>query len=160
MNKNDFVSKIKEVPFAQQIVYNKLQNLNNLEKVRNRLKEPAAMEKLKSQIDESKAEKLKNKLENIHLTSDSLSIESSMGTLSLEIVEREEYKCIKFEGKGAPVGLLMWIQIIPVGEQTCQLRITLRADLNMFIRKMVEKKLTEGVEQLAEMLAHLPYDAE
>ena len=40
---------------------------------------------------------------------------------------------------------------------TCKMRLTLRAELNFFIKQMVSKPLQEGVENIANMLAGLPY---
>jgi carbon monoxide dehydrogenase subunit G len=53
----------------------------------------------------------------------------------------------------------MWIQLLPDGDGASKMRLTVRAELNMFIRKMIESKLKEGVEQLAEMLSKIPYGA-
>jgi hypothetical protein len=38
------------------------------------------------------------------------------------------------------------------------MKITLRADLNPFIKGMVSKPLQEGLEKIADMIAELPYD--
>ena len=40
---------------------------------------------------------------------------------------------------------------------SCKMRLTLRAELNFFIRQMVSKPLQDGVENIANMLAGLPY---
>ena len=37
------------------------------------------------------------------------------------------------------------------------MRITLRAELNFFLRQMAGKHLQEGVEKMADILASLPY---
>ena len=39
------------------------------------------------------------------------------------------------------------------------MKLTIRAELNMFIKAMVSKPLKEGVEKLADMLAMIPYGA-
>lgn len=39
------------------------------------------------------------------------------------------------------------------------MKLTVCADLNPFIKGMVEKPLKEGVEKLADMLAMIPYGA-
>jgi hypothetical protein len=56
-----------------------------------------------------------------------------------------------------PVAANMWVQLLPNGENECAMRLTLKADLNFFIRQMVGKKLEQGVDGLAQMLASLPY---
>ena len=52
---------------------------------------------------------------------------------------------------------LFWIQIVSTGESGCKIKLTVDADLNMFMAKMVEKPLTEAVEKLADLLSTLPY---
>ena len=80
-----------------------------------------------------------------------------MGDVTLQIVEREEPKCTKFELQGAPIAANLWIQLLPNGESECAMRITVKADLNFFIKQMVGKKLQQGVDVLAEMLSKIPY---
>lgn len=154
---NDFVSSIKDIPYAQDVVFNKLQDLRNLEALRNHFSNPAFIEQLEKQFDRSKIEEASKRLESVQFTQDTMSVDSPVGAVTLAIVEREEPKCIKFEAQGAPIGMNLWIQLLPNGDTASKMRLTLRADLNMFIRKMVEGKLTEGVEQMAEMLARIPY---
>ena len=57
----------------------------------------------------------------------------------------------------SPIRLTMWIQIVSTGESSCKIKLTVDADLNMFMAKMVEKPLTEAVGKLADMLSVLPY---
>lgn len=156
---NDFVSSVKEIPYCQTLVFDKLQDLRNLEKLREAFSNPAFMQQLEGQFDKAKIEEAKQKLEQVQFTQDSITIESPMGPVTLAIVEREEPKCIKFEAQGSPIPLNMWIQLLPVGEYGSKLRVTLRAELSFFIRKMVEGKLKDGVEQIADMLARIPYGA-
>jgi carbon monoxide dehydrogenase subunit G len=57
----------------------------------------------------------------------------------------------------SPVKMTIWVQIVPTGENSCKVRLTLDADVNPFIAKMVEKPLTQGVETLADMLTMISY---
>ena len=66
-------------------------------------------------------------------------------------------KCIKFEGDKTPVPLNLWIQILPVSDSEAKIKVTIRAEVNMFMKAMVSKPLQDGVEKLADMLAVLPY---
>lgn len=83
--------------------------------------------------------------------------QTPIGTATLRIIEREPDKTIKFAAEGMPVAANMWIQLLPQGENECAMRLTVKADLNFFIRQMVGKKLEQGVDGLAQMLASLPY---
>lgn len=138
-----FESSIKHVPYSQERVYNKLSDLNNLESVRERL------DLLKDKLD--------GKLEDMDFDTDSLTLKVQGISLTLRIVEREPMKCIKFEGDKSPIPLNLWIQILPVTDEAAKMKVTIRAEVNMFMKAMVSKPLQEGVEKLADMLAVIPY---
>ena len=138
-----FESNVKHVPYSQERVYNKLSDLNNLEGVRERL--------------DMVKDKLDGKLEDMSFDRDSITLKVQGISLTLRIIEREPLKCIKFEGDKSPIPLNLWIQILPVGEEQAKMRVTIRAEVNMFMKAMVSKPLQEGVEKLADMLAMIPY---
>ena len=138
-----FESNVKHVPYSQERGYNKLSDLNNLEGVRERL-------------DMGK-DKLDGKLEDMSFDRDSITLKVQGISLTLRIIEREPLKCIKFEGDKSPIPLNLWIQILPVTQEEAKMKVTIRAEVNMFMKAMVSKPLQEGVEKLADMLAMLPY---
>ena len=138
-----FESSVKHIPYSQERVYNKLSDLNNLNSVHDRL-------------DEIK-EKSGGKLEDMSFDQDSITIKVQGIALSLRIIEREPMRCIKFEGDKTPVPLNLWIQILPVSDSEAKIKVTIRAEVNMFMKAMVSKPLQDGVEKLADMLAVLPY---
>ena len=138
-----FESSVKHIPYSQERVYNKLSDLNNLNSVHDRL-------------DEIK-EKSGGKLEDMSFDQDSITIKVQGIALSLRIIEREPMKCIKFEGDKTPVPLNLWIQILPGSDSEAKIKVTIRAEVNMFMKAMVSKPLQDGVEKLADMLAVLSY---
>ena len=138
-----FESNVKHVPYSQERVYNKLSDLNNLEGVRERL--------------DMVRDKLDGKLEDMSFDRDSITLKVQGISLTLRIIEREPLKCIKFEGDKSPIPLNLWIQILPVTQEEAKMKVTIRAEVNMFMKAMVSKPLQEGVEKLADMLAMLPY---
>ncbi|WP_443913823.1 SRPBCC family protein [Phocaeicola plebeius] len=138
-----FESNVKHVPYSQERVYNKLSDLNNLEGVRERL--------------DMVKDKLDGKLEDMSFDRDSITLKVQSISLTLRIIEREPLKCIKFEGDKSPIPLNLWIQILPVTQEEAKMKVTIRAEVNMFMKAMVSKPLQEGVEKLADMLAMLPY---
>lgn len=138
-----FESNVKHVPYSQERVYNKLSDLNNLEGVRERL--------------DMVKDKLDGKLEGMSFDRDSITLKVQGISLTLRIIEREPLKCIKFEGDKSPIPLNLWIQILPVTQEEAKMKVTIRAEVNMFMKAMVSKPLQEGVEKLADMLAMLPY---
>lgn len=138
-----FESNVKHVPYSQERVYNKLSDLNNLEGVRERL--------------DMVKDKLDGKLEDMSFDRDSITLKVQGISLTLRIIEREPLKCIKFEGYKSPIPLNLWIQILPVTQEEAKMKVTIRAEVNMFMKAMVSKPLQEGVEKLVDMLAMLPY---
>ena len=134
-----FESSVREIAYSQQVVYNSLSNLNNLERVKDRLPE--------------------NKIQDFTFDEDSMAVNvAPVGKIAMRIVEREEPKCIKFESEKSPLPFNFWIQLLPVTETTCKLRITIKADVNPLMRAMVSKPLTEAVEKIADVLANIPYE--
>ena len=120
-----------------------MSDLNNLESVRDRLGQMK--------------DKLEGKLEDIAFDRDTITVKVQGIALTLRIVEREPMKCIKFEGDKSPVPMNLWIQILPVSDAEAKMKVTIRAEVNMFMKAMVSKPLQEGVERLADMLSALPY---
>ncbi len=138
-----FESSVKHVPYTQERVYTKLADLNNLASVRERL------DAIKAQAG--------GKVEDLSFDQDSLTLKVQGINLTLRIIEREPMKCIKFEGDKTPISLNVWIQILPVSDAEAKMKVTIRAEVNAFMKAMVSKPLQEGVEKLADMLALIPY---
>lgn len=138
-----FESNVKHVPYTQERVYTKLADLNNLASVRERLDE------LKS--------KFPGKVEDLSFDQDSLTLKVQGISLTLRIIEREPMKCIKFEGDRTPLPMNLWIQVLPVSDAEAKMKVTIRAEVNAFMKAMVSKPLQEGVEKLADILALIPY---
>ena len=138
-----FESSVKHVPYTQERVYTKLADLNNLASVRERL------DAIKAQAG--------GKVEDLSFDQDSLTLKVQGINLTLRIIEREPMKCIKFEGDKTPIPLNVWIQILPVSDTEAKMKVTIRAEVNAFMKAMVSKPLQEGVEKLADMIALIPY---
>lgn len=133
-----FESSVKTISYAQERVYNKLSDLNNLESVKDRL--PA------------------DKIKDLSFDTDTLSFSiSPVGQVTLRICEREPHKCIKFETTNSPLPLNLWIQIVSTDEEECKIKLTIKADINPFIKGMVKKPLQEGLEKMVDMLAMIAY---
>lgn len=138
-----YESGIKQIPYSQQRVYDKVSDLSHLAQFQDRLNE----------LPQDKI-----KVEDILFDADSVSFSvSPVGRLELRIIEREEPKCVKFEATTSPIPLTLWIQIVPTAAEACKIKLTLRTELNIFIKGMIQKPLKEGLEKLADMLAMIPY---
>ena len=136
MGKTRFESSVKQIPYPQQAVYDMLSNLENISKVMDRV--PA------------------DKIKDISFDRDHVSMSvDPVGAIKLAVCEREEPKCIKFQTEKSPVPFYVWIQMLPVTDTTSKMRITAEADLNPFIKTLVQKPLQDGVEQIADGLAQI-----
>lgn len=138
-----FESSVKYVPYSQERVYGKLEDLNNLSGIKERL------EQMREQVGD--------KIQDVAFDRDSLTLTVQGMNVTLRIIEREPCKCIKFEGDKSPIPLNLWIQILPVAEEQAKMKVTIRAEVNMFMKGLISKPLQEGVEKLADMLAMIPY---
>ena len=157
----EYKSEVKKIYAPIGRVYERLADLNNLAVIQQGLDNLEAMERIKQQagdkVSPEQLEQVVEKLRSLQFDTDSVSGQTPIGTATLRIIEREPDKTIKFAAEGMPVAANMWIQLLPQGENECAMRLTVKADLNFFIRQMVGKKLEQGVDGLAQMLASLPY---
>jgi len=64
---------------------------------------------------------------------------------------------VKFETEQSPISANLWIQVLPDTAAGTKMRLTLKADLNPMIKMMIGKKLEEGIDKFADMLAMIPY---
>ncbi|MBQ8701514.1 MAG: SRPBCC family protein [Prevotella sp.] len=137
-SESKFESSVREIPCSQERVYAKLSDLSNIESVRERLPQ--------------------DKVQDLEFDTDSVSISvQPVGKVTLRIIEREAPKCIKFEAEQSPVPFNMWIQLLPVTDDSCKMKLTIKAELNPFIKGMVSGPLQEGLEKISEMLAMINY---
>lgn len=149
-----YVSEPRKIDFPQELVFAKLSNLKNLEQF----------------VSPEKIEELNRKgvntsgfsAEDFVATEDSCSFKiNPIGNVGFEIIEREPFKTIKFQGeKSVPFPVLFWVQLAPEEENSCKIRLTLHADLNPMIKMMVGGYLEKGIEKLAEMIAGIDYSLE
>jgi carbon monoxide dehydrogenase subunit G len=82
---------------------------------------------------------------------------SPIGKIGLRIIEREPNKTIKFESEHSPFQFNLWIQLVSTGPYETKSKITLKADLNPFIKSLVEKRLQDALDKMADMMTMLPY---
>ena len=133
-----FESTVRQINYPQQSVYQLLSDLSNIDKVKDRIPE--------------------DKVKDLTFDTDSIGINTPMGAVKLNIVERDEPKCIKFETTESPLPFNFWIQILPVTAQSSKMKLTIKADLNPFIKGMVSKPLQEGIEKISDALQSIKYE--
>ena len=134
-----FESSVRGLDASQEKVYNMLSNLENLERIRDRIPE--------------------DKADDIVFDNDSIAVRvNPVGMVKFKIIEREEPKTIKFEAEGSPVPVNFWIQILPVEENTSKIKLTIKADIPFFLKGMVQKPLEQGIEKIADILQMINYE--
>ena len=135
---SQYESSVKCIPYPQESVYAKLEDLNNIEGIKDRLPQ--------------------DKIKDLTYSRDEASVNvPPLGNVTLRVVDREEPKCIKLEVAGSPIPVLIWIQIIPNGESASKMRVVAKAEINFMLRSMIEKPLKEGLEKIAEALSLIAY---
>lgn len=134
----EFVSEIKQIPQNDERIYAMLSDLSNLERIKDRIPQ--------------------DKIKDFEFDSDSCSFSvSPVGKITFQIVDREPCKTIKFQTTNSPVPLFLWIQLKQVQEMDTRMRLTVRAELNSFLKPMVSKPLQEALDKISTVLASLPY---
>lgn len=134
-----YESDIKTINQKQDDVYAVLSDLNSL----NKIKEANLLS------DESVAEYIKD----ISFDSDSIQVSVlGLGDMALRIIEREPSKTIKFETENSPMQANAWIQLLPVGDNQTKMKITLKADLPMMLKMMLNDKLKKAVNKAADAI--------
>ena len=134
-----FESSIREIPYSQEAVYHRLSDLSLSEQVRDRLPE--------------------DKREDITFENDTITMSvPPVGSISIRICDREEPKTIKYETANSPLPFNLWVQLLPLTATTCKMRLTIKADLNPFVKGMISKPLKEGLERLADAIAAGTYE--
>ncbi len=151
MGTEKYVSEVKIIPAPQEAVYTRLSNFKNLEP----LFDPKRMEEIKRQFPDAPD----LKVDNFQASADQCSFSiSPIGKVEVNIIEREPSKMVKLAGgKSVPFEFSCWLQLVPVDEVSCKVKITLQAELNPMFKMMVNKHLKQGVNQIAEALTKIPY---
>lgn len=134
----DFVSEVKTIPQNAERIFAMLSDLSNLERVKDRIPQ--------------------DKIKNVEFDSDSCSFAvDTVGKITFRIVEREPHQTIKFTTTNSPVPLFLWIQLKQMAEMDTRMKMTVRADLNPFLKPMVSKPLQDAVDKISDLIASLPY---
>jgi len=148
MSVSKYVSDVKIVNNNQEMIYNYLSNFENLSKYVNE----GLLEKMSEQVPQIK-------ISDFESDADSCRFQiAGMGQTEIRIAEREPLKTIKIVSTGSmPVEVKFWIQLLPVSAYETKMRLTLEAEMSMMIKMMVGRKLEDGINRIADVLAALPY---
>ena len=140
MSEVKYESKIGQIAANDQQVFAVLSNLENINHFR-------------SQIPEDKIQELEVAADRIRFKVDGLGQK-----IAIVIVEKEEYKLIKFGAENLPIPMNVWIQLKQVAELDTRIRITIKTDMPMMFKMMFDKKMQQGLDLAIDMLCQIPYN--
>lgn len=135
-----YESKIGQILANDQQVFAVLSNLENLSHFRN-------------VIPQDKVKELEISKDRIRMKMDGLAQK-----ISIAIVDKEEFKTIKFGVEDFAIPFNAWIQLKQVAELDTRIRITIKTDMPMMFKMMFDKKMQIGLDQAIDMLCQVPYD--
>ena len=135
-----YESKIGQIAANDQKVFAVLSNLENLNFFRDLIPE--------------------DKVKELEITSDRIrmKIEGLAQKIAIAIVDKEEFKTIKFGAENLPIPFNVWIQLKQIDEQDTRIRITVKTDLPIMFKMMFDKKMQQGLDQAIDLLCQVPYN--
>ena len=121
MSEIKYESKIGQIAANDAAVFAVLSNLENI----NRFRDVIPQDKIK----------------NLEVSADCIrfQVEGLAQKIAIAIVEKEEYKTIKFGAENLPIPFNMWIQLKQMAELDTRIRITIKTDMPMMFKMMFDK---------------------
>ena len=135
-----YESKIGQIAANDVAVFRVLSNLENI----NRFRDVIPQDKIKDM--EVSSDRIRFKVDGLGQK------------IAIAIVEKEEYKLIKFGAESLPIPLNMWIQLKQVADMDTRIRITIKTDMPAMFKMMFDKKMQQGLDQALDMLCQVPYN--
>jgi carbon monoxide dehydrogenase subunit G len=135
-----YESKIGQIAANDQKIFAVLSNLENLNIFRELIPE--------------------DKVKELEITPDRIrmKIEGLAQKIAIAVVEKEEFKTIKFGAESLPIPFNVWIQLKHMDEQDTRIRITVKTDLPIMFKMMFDKKMQQGLDQAIDLLCQIPYN--
>ena len=141
MSESKYESKITSAACPAQQIYRVLSNMESLEKV-------------KDLIPKDKVQEMEIEPDRVRIKVDGLAQK-----ITIAIVDRIENDTVKFGAEGIPMDANFWIQLKEVSPTDTRIKLTVKADIPFMFKMMLDKKLQQGLDQAADMLAQFPYSA-
>ena len=129
---NTYESHIAKVPADASAIYAVISDLSNLERVRDL-------------IPQDKVQEFETDPDFVRLKVDGLGQKIIIDT-------------VKFGIENLPMDGNFWIQVKQVAPHDSRIKLTLKAELPMMIAMMAGKKIQEGIDQAADMMAKMPFE--
>ncbi len=140
MSEEKYESKITSSSSSAKVVYESLGNLSNIERVRHLIPE--------------------DKISDIEIEEDAIrfKVDGLGQKVQVRLVDRKENDTLKFLIDSAVVQANLWIQMKQVKEGDTRLKLTLKSNIPTMFKMMLGRKVQDGIDQAADMLAQMPFD--
>ena len=140
MSEQKYESKIQSIPAPVSQIFPVLSNLSNLERVKDKL--PA------------------DKVTDVETSEDAIKMKvDGLGQkVVIRVVDKIENDTVKFGFDNIPMDVNFWIQLKEVSPTDTRVKLTVKADIPMFFRMMLDKKIQQGLDDAAVMLTQFPYN--
>lgn len=135
-----YESHITRSASSAESIYRVLGNLKNLERVRGMIPQ--------------------DKIQELEIEEDYVRVKvNGLGQkIGVFIADKEDRKVVKYGVENSPVPVTLWIQMKEAAPADTRLKLTMEADIPFMFRMMMEKKLQDGLDRAADMLAQFPYE--
>ena len=137
---NTYESHIAKAAADATAIYAVISDLRNIERVRDL-------------IPKDKVQEMETDADFVRLKVDGLGQK-----VVFRIVDRIKNDTVKFGVENLPMEGNFWIQIKQVAPHDSRIKLTLTAELPMMIAMMAGKKIQEGIDQAADMMAKMPFE--
>ena len=107
---------------------------------------------MKDLIQKDKGQGLEIEDESVRMKVDGLGQK-----ITILIVDKTENEVIKYGAEGIPMEMNFWIQMKEVAPMDTRIKLTLKADIPMMFKMMLDKKIQQGIDQAAAMIAQFPF---
>ena len=141
MSECKYESAVTKVAASAAQIYSVFSNLKNLERV-------------KDMIPQDKVQEMEIEAESVRMKVDGLGQK-----ITILIVDKTENEVIKYGVEGIPMEMNFWIQMKEVAPMDTRIKLTLKADIPMMFKMMLDKKIQQGIDQAAAMIAQFPFAA-
>lgn len=139
MSEQKYESQVHTASASADAMYRALSNFNNLERVRHL-------------IPEDKVKDMEYDEDMVRFKVDGLGQK-----IAIRIVDREPNATIKYGLDNVPVNGNFWIQLKEIAPEKTAFKLTIKVELPLMFKMMLDKKLKEGIEQAAIMLSQMPF---
>ena len=139
MSECKYESAVTKVAASAGQIYALFSNLKNIERVRD-------------MIPQDKVQELEIGEDYIRMQVDGLGQK-----ITISVVDKTENDVIKYGAEGIPMQMNFWIQMKEVAPLDTRIKLTLKADIPMMFKLMLDKKIQQGIDQAAAMIAQFPF---